>query len=84
MMVEGRSKNSKGGEIGFLAEKMLKRGCVTAFNLDGGETSCILFMGKQINIVGTVHNNRGFARKGAEFLSIGISALVEGYDPEAP
>ena len=84
MMLEGRSKNSKGGTIGFLAEKLLERGCVEALNLDGGETSCILFMGKQINIVGNAHNNRGFARKGAEFLSIGISCLTEGYDPDAP
>ncbi len=83
MMVEGRSKNSKGGELSFLAEKMLARGCVTGFNLDGGETSCILFMGKQINVVGNSHNSRGYARKGAEFLSIGTSALVEGYDPDA-
>ena len=84
MMVEGRSKDSKGGNIGFLAEKLLERGCTEALNLDGGETSCILFMGKQINIVGNAHNRRGFARKGAEFLSIGISSLTEGYDPDAP
>ena len=84
MMVEGRQKTSKGGELTFLAEKLLERGCVTGFNLDGGETSCILFMGKQINKVGNAHNSKGFARKGAEFLSIGISALVEGYNPDAP
>ena len=84
MMVEGRTKDSKGGEICFLAEKLLERGCTEALNLDGGETSCILFMGKQLNTVGNAHNNRGAARKGAEFLSIGISALTEGYDPEAP
>ena len=84
MMVEGRSKNSKGGDISFLARKLLDRGCTEALNLDGGETSCMLFMGKQINVVGSAHNSRGFARKGAEFLSIGISALTEGYDPDAP
>lgn len=84
MMVEGRHKNSKGGNLLFLAEKLRDRGCTLGFNLDGGETSCILFMGKQINTVGNVHNQRGFARKGAEFLSIGTSALVDGYDPDAP
>lgn len=84
MMVEGRHKDSKGGTLDFLAEKLLARGCTVGFNLDGGETSCIMFMGKQINVVGNVHNGRGFARKGAEFLAIGTSALVEGYDPDAP
>ena len=84
MMLEGRTKHSKGGTLSFLAEKLLERGCVTGFNLDGGETSCMLFMGKQINTVGNAHNNMGYARKGAEFLSIGISPLVEGYDPDAP
>ncbi len=84
MMLEGRARNSKGGDLTFLAQRLLDKGCVTGFNLDGGETSCMLFMGKQINEVGNVHNSRGYARKGAEFLSIGISALVENYDPDAP
>lgn len=84
MMAEGRSKNSKGCNLTFLANKLLDRGCTVGFNLDGGETSCILFMGKQINVVGNVHNQRGYARKGAEFLAFGTSALVEGYDPDAP
>ena len=84
MMAEGRRKDSKGGDLAFLADKLLGKGCRTAFNLDGGETSCMLFMGKQINIVGNSHNKHGYARKGAEFLSVGISALVEGYDPDAP
>ena len=81
MMVEGRHRDSKGGDLSFLAEKLLARGCVTGFNLDGGETSCILFMGKQINKVGSSHSGLGYARKGAEFLAIGTSALVEGYTP---
>ena len=83
MMLEGRLKESKGGTIGYLAQKLKDRGCVNGFNLDGGETSCMLFMGKQINRVGGSHNRKGYARKAAEFLSIGTSALVEGYDPEA-
>ena len=83
MMLEGRYQESRGGTLSFLAEKMLEKGCTTGFNLDGGETSCILFMGKQINKVGNSHNRKGYARKGAEFLAIGTSALVEGYDPDA-
>ena len=84
MMLEGRHKDSKGGTLSYLAEKLLARGCTVGFNLDGGETACILFMGKQINTVGNSHSNKGYARKGAEFLAIGTSALVEGYDPDAP
>lgn len=81
MMLEGRSKNSKGGPIAFLAERMLEKGCTTAFNLDGGETACMLFMGKQINVVGGTKNKGGNARRSTELLSIGFSAQVEGYVP---
>ena len=78
MMLEGRHKESKGGPISFLAEKLLEKGCVTAFNLDGGETACILFMGKQICTVGG--SSTGRARRTSELLAIGTSALVEGYE----
>ena len=84
MTLEGREKESKGGDITFLAQKLLDHGCVTGFNMDGGETACMLFMGKQLNKVGMAHNRMGYARKGAEFLAIGTSARVEGYDPDAP
>ena len=81
MMAEGRHKESRGVEVGFLGEKMLEHGCSLAFNLDGGETSCILFMGKQICTVGKSENSKGYARRGAEFLAIGTSERVEGYVP---
>lgn len=83
MMLEGRHRDSRGCTLSFMAEKLLARGCTAGFNLDGGETSCILFMGKQLNKVGNAHNKKGYARKGAEFLAIGTSSLVEGYDPDA-
>ena len=83
VMAEGRTKASKGASLEYLAEKMLAKGCVMAFNLDGGETSCILFMGKQLCKVGGSHSERGYARKSPEFLAIGTSAMVEGYNPGA-
>ena len=49
--------------------------------MDGGETSCMLFMGKQINKVGNASSKKGYARKEPEFLAIGTSTLVEGYEP---
>lgn len=82
MMLEGRSKASKGAPISFLAYRLQEKGCVTAFNLDGGETACMLFMGKQINEVGGTKNKGGSARRTSELLAVGVSGLVEGY--EAP
>ena len=81
IMVEGRHRDSKGCNLTHIAEKFRDRGCGLAFNLDGGETSCILFMGKQICKVGNSGNAKGHARKEPEFLAIGTSALVEGYLP---
>ena len=80
IMVEGRHKQSKGATLTETAEKLAGRGCTLAFNMDGGETSCMLFMGKQINKVGNASSKRGYARKEPEFLAIGTSALVEGYE----
>ena len=48
MMLEGRIKRSKGDGIRFLAEKLMDKGCTLGFNLDGGETACIVFMGHQL------------------------------------
>lgn len=80
MMLEGRCAESKGGTVDFLAEKMLARGCTTAFNLDGGETACILFMGEQLNIVGGASNKAGNARRTTELLGIGVSQQVPKYE----
>ena len=85
LMVEGRHKNSKGCELTRLPEILQARGCKEAFNMDGGETSCIMFMGKQICTVGNSNSKKGYARKEPEFLAIGTSELVEGYTaPEKP
>ena len=80
IMAEGRLKDSKGITMTHLAEKMKERGCVCALNMDGGMTSCIMFMGKQICQV-EKKNKNGSARKQTEFLAIGTSLLVEGYLP---
>jgi len=79
IMAEGRLKNSAGSNLTHIAEKLRDRGCSLAFNMDGGETACMLFMGKQINRVGGASSKKGYARKEPEFLAIGTSALVEGY-----
>ena len=79
MMLEGRYTKSRGAGISFLAEKLLEKGCVTAFNLDGGQTSCILFMGHQLCQVNK-NNPRASSRRTAEILGIGTSAQVAAVD----
>lgn len=82
MMLEGRHKESKGGSIAFLAERMMEKQCTLAFNLDGGETACILFMGNQLNVVGGTKNKNGNARRTTELLGIGVSEKVPEYPAE--
>ena len=81
MVLEGRDKTrSVGAFLDFLAERMYEKGCTLAFNLDGGETSCMLFMGKQISTVGGTSNAGGSARRATEILGIGVSELVPDYE----
>ena len=81
MVLEGRDKTrSVGAFLDFLAERMYEKGCTLAFNLDGGETSCMLFMGKQISAVGGTNNAGGSARRATEILGIGVSELVPDYE----
>lgn len=76
MMLEGRHSKSKGAGITFLAEKLLDRGCQTGMNLDGGQTSTMVFMGKQIVTIGQTKTANASARKTAEILGIGHSESV--------
>lgn len=45
----GRRKDARGVTFPWLAEKMLACGAVEALNLDGGNTTCMMFMGEIIN-----------------------------------
>lgn len=76
MMLEGRHNGSKGAGISFLAEKLLDKGCQLGFNLDGGQTSTMVFMGVQICKIGQTSGVNASARKTAEILGIGVSDLV--------
>lgn len=81
MMLEGRHKGSVGAHLDFLAKRMLDKGCTIAFNLDGGESACMVFMGEQINIVGGANNKGLKARRTTELLGIGVSELVPDFQP---
>jgi len=76
MALEGRHSTAKGAGISFLAEKMYEKGCQVAFNLDGGQSATLIFMGKQIVRVGNTSSATASARKTAEILGIGTSETV--------
>ncbi len=79
MMLEGRIKRSRGDGIDFLAEKLLEKGCETAFNLDGGQTAGIVFMGHQLCKMDDKPRNLS-SRRTAEILGVGTSELVRTLD----
>ncbi len=76
VMVEARIKQSEGVPIGWLAERFRDLGCSVAFNLDGGQTAVMLFMGEQINKIGE-YDGKTNARTQNEILGIGYSDLVK-------
>lgn len=79
MMLEGRIDRSKGDGISFLAQRMAEKGCKIAFNLDGGQTSSIVFMGHQLCKM--VNRNANVAsRRTAEILGVGASKALPGVD----
>lgn len=49
LAAKGRSSDSKGVYLTWLAEKMLEKGAVEAMNLDGGGTTALIFMGEMLN-----------------------------------
>ena len=75
MMLEGRIKRSKGDSIRFLAEKLLDKGCKLGFNLDGGDTSCIVFMGHQLCKMQNGKRNKP-SRATSDILGVGTSSLL--------
>ncbi len=79
IMAEGRLKNSKGINLDLLTRLLYEKDCKTAFNLDGGQTAVMIFMGKQINEIG-VYDGKINPRKTSEILGIGKSDKVLEYD----
>ena len=75
MMLEGRITRSKGDGIRFLAEKLFDKGCTLGFNLDGGDTSCIVFMGHQLCKLQNGKRNKA-SRRTSDILGVGTSELL--------
>ena len=78
VMIEGRYKASRGATVAELADILQRMGCRTAFNLDGGQSSAILFMGRQLCFIPNNSGRNCSARRAAEILGIGTSPQVAG------
>lgn len=79
LFVEGRIKQSGGVPVQWLAERMAELSAVEAINLDGGKTSCLLFMGTKISIA----NPDGLVRDGRSvsgMIGLGESDLVPAWE----
>ena len=72
VVAEGRMPKAKGMSLDELGRLMAARGCTEAFNLDGGHTSALIFMGKRLNKIGNLSGTGTTApRNMAELLGIG-------------
>lgn len=74
LMVESRIAESKGESCVWMGKKMEEMGCEVALNLDGGATSTMIFMGKQVNKSGNYGDITN--RKQNELIGIGVSDNV--------
>ena len=75
VVAEGRMSTSAGISMTHLASLMWNKNCEIAFNMDGGQTAVMLFMGKQLNAIG-LYDGKTSARKTSEILGAGYSELV--------
>ena len=80
IMCEGRLKRSAGVTISYLAKMMRAKGCQVAFNMDGGQTAVMVFMGKQLNQIGAYDGGKTNSRPTSEVLGFGTSEPVGTYE----
>ena len=80
IMCEGRLKRSAGVTISYLAKMMRAKGCQVAFNMDGGQTAVMVFMGKQLNQIGAYEGGKTNSRPTSEVLGFGTSEQVGTYE----
>ena len=58
IVMQGRSKDSKGCKLAYFAGLFQQKGCDIAFNLDGGGTASMIFMGDLLNVNAYEDHNR--------------------------
>lgn len=80
LIAEGRIRPSRGMTCRETAYVFQELGCTEAFNLDGGWTSSLIFMGQQLNQLDNsgIHNN---ARTQNEILGVGYTPNMAQYQP---
>ena len=70
IVVDGRRDGSDGCELKRIAQRMLEVGVTDAINMDGGQTSALVFLGQKINVTGSF---KGRARIRSVGGMIGVS-----------
>ena len=80
IMAEGRLDRSHGISLKELGKLMRAKGCENAINLDGGQTAVLIFMGKQINQIGSYDNGKTNSRPTCEVMGGGYSEQVGTYE----
>ncbi len=80
IMAEGRLDRSHGIAMKELAKLMRAKGCETAINLDGGQTAVLIFMGKQLNKIGSYDGGKTNSRPTCEIMGVGYSEQVGTYE----
>ncbi|HIS41559.1 MAG TPA: phosphodiester glycosidase family protein [Candidatus Limiplasma pullicola] len=79
LYVEGRVERSGGVACEWLAQRMAELGAAEAINLDGGKTSCLVFMGVKLSI----SNPDGLVRDGRSvsgMIGLGESDLAPAWE----
>ncbi len=82
IMVEGRMEKtrSQGITMKELAKLMRAKGCENAINLDGGQTAVLIFMGQQLNKIGSYDGGKTNSRPTCEVMGVGYSEQVGSYE----
>ena len=82
IMVEGRMEKtrSQGITMKELAKLMRAKGCENAINLDGGQTAVLIFMGQQLNKIGSYDGGKTNSRPTCEVMGVGYSEQVGTYE----
>ena len=72
LTVDGREDDSRGARLRWLADQMLELGAVEAMNLDGGNTTSLVFMGERLN-----RSGQDKLRSVGSILGIGLNRLPQ-------
>jgi exopolysaccharide biosynthesis protein len=78
VIAEGRYDKNNGVNLQWVAEKLKEMGAVNALNLDGGNTSTLVFMGEKINTT-NINGSTSNIRNLSSMLIVGYSVLVPEY-----